>query len=347
MFHRNVGQVRLVLAGLLAGAACSPPAGTDGSGPRGGGEGGDAVVVSYGASGGDTAAGGTTSGGGANPSGGTPAGGASSGGSHSAGSSNGGTWSGGASTGGNGSIPIGGTGNVGGFGTDVFDAGSDPLRNRVAAGQVCERLSTIQCAAEAYCCDAPGRSFDQCKAAQFAVCAEEAYLDAVSLNSISGYDVAAAETAFTEFETRASQCDPTIALWGISPAGLRGITKGTVPSGDNCTPFNPTNLGLVAGHLASCLDPLTTACLPSGVPPLKPWDCLPRAQAGGPCFTDLNCVDGLYCDNDLNAPDLTGHFCQPRKANGTPCVFPNECTSLTCENGSCVEATTQTAYCLL
>jgi len=35
-----------------------------------------------------------------------------------------------------------------------------------------------------------------------------------------------------------------------------------------------------------------------------------------------------------------------RKALGAPCGLPNECESLFCKGGQCVEATKQAAYCL-
>ncbi|HTU62522.1 MAG TPA: hypothetical protein VMF89_28875, partial [Polyangiales bacterium] len=44
-----------------------------------------------------------------------------------------------------------------------FDAGDDPERNKVTAAQLCERLATINCAGEAFCCDAPNRTVEACK----------------------------------------------------------------------------------------------------------------------------------------------------------------------------------------
>jgi hypothetical protein len=93
--------------------------------------------------------------------------------------------------------------------------------------------------------------------------------------------------------------------------------------------------------LASCLDPSNNACLPES---LLRWTCTPHAEVGGDCFTDVNCNAGLFCDN----PDLSisGSTCMTRKAIGAGCGLPNECDSLFCRQGQCVEATVDAAYCL-
>jgi hypothetical protein len=249
------------------------------------------------------------------------------------------------STGAGGAASSSGSGTGSGSGMssgsgDVFDAGSDPGRNNVQAGQVCERLSTIQCAGEAYCCDNPGHTYDECKQAMFSLCANDLHLDAVTLNPVSGFDPARAATAFTQCEALASQCDPSIAAFGASVDGLRGITLGTLDPGANCTPPNVLDVPQAAAALASCKNAATTACLPG----LLQWTCAPRSMAGGPCFTDINCVDGLFCDNPSLA--LTGAICKPRQADATPCQTPNQCTSLACKAGACVPPGVQAMYCL-
>jgi hypothetical protein len=312
---------------------CSPAGAGDPPGPSGSGSGGSGAAGQAGAS--SAGAGGA---GGQNVASGGENG--ATGGQGGSGTPSG---TGGQVTGTGGDVTGGTGGTVG-----EFDAGSDPLRNRVQPGQVCERLATVQCAAEAWCCNNPGRSVEQCKVAQREACAN-LYLDAVSLDSISGYSVDAAEVAFTEFESLASQCDPDIAAWGITPSGLRGITLGTVAADQECTPADASNIPKMAAHLASCLNAATHACLPTGltgVPPLASWLCAARGGSGAACFSDFNCVDGLYCNNDVDSPRLVGSQCFSRKADGAGCTFPNECQSLTCKGGLCVEATSQTAYCL-
>jgi hypothetical protein len=278
-----------------------------------------------------------------------PGGSSGSGGSGTAtGGSSAATGGSGTATGGSAGTTTGTGGSAGTGEPRVFDAGSDPARNRVQPGQVCDRLATIQCAGERYCCDNPGRSLEQCKQAQLSECAS-LYFDQVSQDPITGYSVTAAEAAFTEFERLASECDPDIAAWSLSPAGLRGVTLGTIAANQACTPADVTNFPKVAAHLASCLNPATHACLPTGLtgmPPLDPWNCTARGGSGAPCFSDLNCIEGLYCNNDVDSPRLVGSQCLARKANGTSCGFPNECVSLTCRGGTCIDATEQTAYCL-
>ena len=94
-----------------------------------------------------------------------------------------------------------------------FDAGSDPNRNKVSAADVCKRLAEIECAAEAYCCDSPGRSVDACKAEIVRACSQDLMLDQAAQNPITGFDAATAERAYTELENKASRCDPSVAAW--------------------------------------------------------------------------------------------------------------------------------------
>lgn len=229
-------------------------------------------------------------------------------------------------------------GSLGTGGVKVFDAGTDPNRNKVAAGQVCERLATVQCAGESYCCNNPGRTYQDCYTAQLAGC-NSVYLDQITLNSIAAYNATKAEAAFTTFEQLASTCDIGVAKWAIATTGLRGIIDGTVPPNGNCSSTFLLDKAATAAALASCTNPDTDACLPATT-----WTCAARGPAGSPCFTDINCVDDVYCDNpSLN---LTGATCAARKANGVACAAANECLSLTCKGSVCVAADTQTAYCL-
>jgi hypothetical protein len=255
---------------------------------------------------------------------------------------NGGGWP----TGGTGSGTGGTSSGTGGSGGDpgprIFDAGSDPNRNRVQAGAVCDRLAIIQCAGERYCCDDPGRSFEQCHLAQVSACRDEAHLDQITLNSITGYSVSHAETAFSEFERRASECDPSIAEWAASTGGMRSITQGTRSIGSDCSLSVFGSEAANGAQLVSCANPAQAACLVESS--LYAASCVMRGQAGTKCFTDLNCVDGFFCNN----PNLatSGDTCQTRKSNGASCSAQNECQSLTCRGGTCMEPTVQTAYCL-
>ncbi len=224
----------------------------------------------------------------------------------------------------------------------VFDADSaNPDRNKVQAGTICERLATIQCEGEEFCCDNPGRDYVSCKASMKEGCETELLADMIASRPIAGFDPLHAEAAFTEIERLASECDPSIAAFGESLQGLRGIFKGTLPAGERCTPLNPLDRAAAGASLASCMNGETTACLPKGLS----WSCDPRTDVGGDCFSDVNCFDGLFCDN----PDfeVSGSTCMERKAPGTACVAPNECTSLACKGGACAEPGVQAAYCLL
>jgi hypothetical protein len=223
----------------------------------------------------------------------------------------------------------------------TFDAGSDPARNMVQAGQVCARLAQIQCAGEAYCCENPGRDVAACVTKMTGACTGDLFVDAITLDSRTGFDAMRAATALQTFEDLARECNPTIADFGADPDGLMGMVRGTVEPGGRCSPSIAANKAQQAGALASCRDSATTACLPMSA---LSWTCAPRAGVGANCFSDFNCTSGNYCPN----PDLKINMtrCLARKADGAACVESNECLSLTCVGGSCAAATTQSAYCL-
>jgi hypothetical protein len=173
-------------------------------------------------------------------------------------------------------------------------------------------------------------------------CTTQLYLDEIAAQPSTAFDPAAAKAAFTKLEQLAATCDTTVAAWGSSVDGLRGITRGTVAAGESCMPpvEHLTDKAYDAAALTSCLDPSTDACLPGALT----WTCEPKQDVNGPCFTDANCRDGLYCDN----PQLTGlsQPCLPRKGVGETCSAGNECQSLFCKHGACVAAEQQAAYCL-
>lgn len=221
---------------------------------------------------------------------------------------------------------------------------TNPQRNQVQPGDICDRLSTIQCAGEQQCCDNPAHDFEECKGEMHKICKDEIRIDVITADPSTGFDPTFAEQAFTEFENRVSQCDPNVIAWGTSFDGLRGIVKGTVDRSLPCTPSGQLGetleeAGAIA--LASCKDPQNTAC---SHPAILLWTCSPRSDVGGGCITDNNCIDGLYCEN----PDLLllGATCRERKAVGANCDLPNECASLICKNGTCATIDQQNVYCL-
>ncbi len=226
----------------------------------------------------------------------------------------------------------------------VYDSGSDVNRNAVRANQICERLSAIQCAGEEHCCDKPGRTKAQCYASMLNVCTTQLHLDEIAARSNAGFSTDAAKLAFDTFDTYASQCDTHVATWGISVAGLRGILLGTIAANGNCAPpgFTVTDPVADGAALASCKDLTTHACLPGSLG--LSWKCQPKSDVNGQCFTDVNCKDGLYCDNPQLS--LSSHPCLTRKEVGAACVGPNECKSLYCKHSVCVTADQQAAYCL-
>jgi hypothetical protein len=245
---------------------------------------------------------------------------------------------GGVGVGSGGMTAVMGTGGEGAM-PAMFDAGTDPARNQVTGGHVCARLAQIQCAGEAFCCPNPGRDRAACETAQINYCTTKIYLDAITQNRITGFDATAAASALEGFEQRASECDPMISSFAASLDGLLGIMKGTVAAKGDCTPL-ALDEATAAAYLAACEDIATTACLPTALT----WKCSPRGGAGASCFTDVNCTDGLYCPNP-NATIGTAK-CTTRKASGETCTAPNECATLYCKGGKCVDASAEAAYCL-
>lgn len=242
-----------------------------------------------------------------------------------------------------------GAGVAGGAGMAVgveratrFDAGSDPNRNKVGAAELCARLAAINCAGEAFCCETPTRTVEMCQAQLVSTCKNELMLDQIAANPIAGFDQAAAERAFSELERKASTCDTSVAAWGGSYEGLRGILKGTLAASAECSPEQALpDPATLAASLVSCADPEHYACGAADV--LGTWTCGPKAGAGGSCNTDNNCTDGLYC---AIAGLATIGTCTARKDVGADCAGPTQCASLFCKGAKCVETSQQAAYCL-
>jgi len=222
-----------------------------------------------------------------------------------------------------------------------YDAGSDPDRNKVMPAQLCQRIAEINCAGEAFCCDNPGRTLDACKQDLVSQCSSTLMLDRIAMNSSTGFDASAAEKAYNELERRASMCDVTAAMWGSSGDGLRGILKGTIETKASCMPTSVLDPVDIGAALLSCAHPETNACVYMNI--LDDWTCETRSKMGGPCVTDNNCSDGLYCV--LGAVGMAG-TCGSRKSVGESCTSPSECASLFCKQSKCVESSKQAAYCL-
>jgi hypothetical protein len=245
--------------------------------------------------------------------------------------------------------PIGGAGGVSGQLAGqpaLFDelTGTEPARNDVAGDQVCERISTIQCAAEASCCAVPGRSFEDCKVTLKKDCVDGVYLDQIMVDPVAGYDRARAAEVFTEYERLCRLCDLNVATWAASNDGFRAFTRGTVAPGGSCQAPAITLVrpgAAAAAYLFACSEPTTQACLPTEE---SPWLCAPRSAEGGPCFIDTNCNDGLFCTNS-EARLLEGGTCNARKPDSAPCTFGGECVSFVCKSGACAPTTQQTVYC--
>jgi len=222
----------------------------------------------------------------------------------------------------------------------AFDAGTDPDRNAVDVGSICDRLATLQCAAEATCCDAPGRTQAACKQAMKSRCDMDAMADAVAARSEAAFDADRAEQVFAQLERSMGACDPEVVAYGASRDGLGSLFAGTVAADGDCTPDNPLNAVMGGAALVACAERERQACLPS----VGRWTCTTRSAIGGKCFSDDNCEEGAYCDNPML--DVRGSTCKRRKPDGSACALTTECRSLFCHDGECVAPSVQLAYCL-
>jgi len=256
--------------------------------------------------------------------------------------------------------PLGASGNGGAAGSPSSDAGSageqatgqsalfdelvgtDPSRNDIPGGEICERLATIQCAGQASCCTTASSTFEDCKRTTKQGCVGE-FLDAIMSDSIAGYDRSRAKIVLDEYERLARLCDVNVVAWGASTDGFRALARGTIAPGLKCQPPASALLrpgAVAAAHLFACTSPETHACLPI----IGDWLCVPRSAEGGACFMDTNCNDGLFCTNS-EARELEGGTCNARKADGAPCAFSSQCLSFACIAGACGATTQQTIYC--
>jgi hypothetical protein len=166
-----------------------------------------------------------------------------------------------------------------------------------------------------------------------------AMADAIAAQPPAAFDATAATALFTQLETLSSQCDPSLGTFAVSAQGARSMFKGTLAAGANCQPMNQLDKGMAGAALVACTGD-TYACLPNVIPP---WTCSKRTNAGGHCFSDLNCTDGLFCDNPNF--DVAGSTCMMRKSPGTTCALGNECQSLYCVSGKCGASEKEAAYC--
>jgi hypothetical protein len=227
-------------------------------------------------------------------------------------------------------------------GLPPFDAGSDPNRNHVVAGQLCSRLAVIQCAAEQHCCNNPGRTASQCQTQSVSDCMTEPSIDQLAAVKSTGFDPTITAMVFDELERRSAECDVGLAEWSVGPSGVRTILQGTIGANASCKPTGDINNKVNQGAaLASCTNSETMGCLPMSL--LGGWTCAPKSGADGKCLTDDNCMTGLFCCNPAMTPFGK---CAERKDVGASCKSATECTSLICKNGSCVAADQQSAFCL-
>lgn len=239
-----------------------------------------------------------------------------------------------------------GGGVVGGTDRPPFNPGTDPARNQIRPGEICQRVSELQCAAEAHCCSAPKQQAAGC-VSQLVKSCNEAFVDDIAKSERAGFNMAQAEQILNTLEMYSQTCDPQVTPWAASTAGLRAMVQGTIAANGSCMPMGlpgKLNYGIA---LASCAQATTTACLFTGNgPPAGPQSatCSPRADVGATCFVDPNCKDGLYCAN--SQMQYSSGKCQALKALGATCTLDTECATYSCRSAVCAAATVDVAYCL-
>ena len=230
---------------------------------------------------------------------------------------------------------------VSGMGGGDGDGDGDGDANDVGPDQICERIAAIQCAAQEACCNAPEQTAAECMSALIADCSD---LEAIAADPIVGFDRAAVRAALAELQSRSTSCSTSLASWATSADGAYSSFTGSRAAGEDCLPAGgamTNDTDAIGAALASCSNVATTACLPTDTE----WKCTARGAAGSQCFTDLNCQDGLYCDQSQNTGVFDGD-CAPRKADGAACASANECGSFVCKSRVCAAANdVQAVYC--
>ena len=116
---------------------------------------------------------------------------------------------------------------------------------------------------------------------------------------------------------------------------------GTLKAGASCSPGLAVDNAAAAAALASCTDGETQACLPKDA---LSWQCAPKAQPVR--RASPTSIARTVCTARIRISSSAPRQCTARKAAGTSCTLPNECMSLYCKGGQCVDATVQAAYCL-
>lgn len=214
--------------------------------------------------------------------------------------------------------------------------------NDVGPDQICERIAAIQCGAQEACCTMPEQTLARCMNDFIAGCSD---LEAIAADPIVGFNRAAVRAALDELETRAGNCDTSIASWAATADGLFSSFNGTRDAGESCLPTggaNTTDTNALGAALASCKNVATTACLPTS----GDWTCAPRGGVDAQCFTDLNCQDGMYCSKSDSMATAFDGKCALRKAAGEACLDATECQSFVCASRACAAATdVQAVYC--
>lgn len=226
---------------------------------------------------------------------------------------------------GGGESGAGGTSGMGGDG----DGDGDGASNDVGPDGICARVAAIQCAAQEACCTAPDETVADCTAGALDEC--EMAVGSIAADPRVGYDRAAMKTALDTYEMRSLQCDPSVAERAV--AGFASAFKGTVAADGDCLPDGGADTKEVSdlfAALASCTNNATTACLPSATD----WKCTARGGAGSPCFTPINCQEGMWCDT-TDAQAIGDGVCAAQKAANAACNAPEECESFVCKSGSC------------
>jgi hypothetical protein len=224
---------------------------------------------------------------------------------------------------GGGESGAGGTSGMGG------DGDGDGDSNDVGPDGICARVAAIQCAAQEACCTAPEETVADCTQDALRECQ---MLVGTANDPRVGYDRAAMKAALDDYQMRSEDCDPSVAERAVS--GFASAFKGTVAAGGDCLPqggAGTMDISDLGAALASCMNNATTACLPSDTD----WKCTARGGEGSPCFTPINCQEGMWCDS-TDAQALGDGVCAPQKAATESCNAPEECESFVCKSGSCV-----------
>ncbi|MBX3276189.1 MAG: hypothetical protein KF729_38405 [Sandaracinaceae bacterium] len=222
-------------------------------------------------------------------------------------------------------------------GEDGAPPGADAAP-RVPLDAFCDEYVRIVCDAVARCCPRAPAEWDQstCRTNTRSVCnqmtqrvRDYAFLE---WDEVAAHRTLAQGQAFVD-----DSCSTEVQGWYLDLDGYFGAIRGNRAAGAVCTPASTTDTYEVLAAVLSCQDDLRCIRGSRG-----DWNCLAPSTNGQACSLAFDCADpNARCERRI----LDGVCAVPGEELNSLCILPDECASLVCQGGRCVERTRNTVYC--